>query len=207
MKELVKLSNDEKELTFTLLKKYSSMNDVLNIIKDYDSDFSESNYKIKYNLPYDDKSSGVVFITYYIVDSKTALASSSSTIQNIQIETNKVYILTIDSAKIDSISLANVKKDNLDTTKSIDNKKLIQIVNNFKGIEKEKALLEKDKQNIFKSGDILNDDNTIKKSALPDDVISYNESFIFDYNTQKLKYRFLSTVELGEGYYIEIDLN
>ncbi len=207
MKELVKLSNDEKELTFTLLKKYSSMNDVLNIIKDYDSDFSESNYKIKYNLPYDDKSSGVVFITYYIVDSKTALASSSSTIQNIQIETNKAYMLTIDSAKIDSISLAGVKKDNLDTIKSIDNKKLIQIVNNFKGIEKEKALLEKDKQNIFKSGDILNNDNTIKKSALPDDVISYNESFSFDYNTQKLKYRFLSTVEFGEGYYIEIDLN
>lgn len=80
MKELVKLSNDEKELTFALLKKYSSMNDVLNIIKDYDSDFGESYYKIKYNLPYDDKSSGVVFFTYYIVDSKTALVSSSSTI-------------------------------------------------------------------------------------------------------------------------------
>lgn len=207
MKELGKMDNDEKELTYTFLKKYSGMNDVLNIIKDYDKTFSESNYNISYNLPYDDKNSGNIYITYYITDNKPTISSSSSKIEYTQIETNKSYMLTIDKGKIDYISLAGVRKDNLDKINTTDNQKLIETANDFKGNKKEKALLKKDKQKIFNTKNILDDDNTIKKSALPDDVISYNESFLFDYNTNKLKYRFLTTVKFGEGHSIEIDLN
>ena len=207
MKDLDKLDSKEQTINFTFLKKYSEVNDILNIIKDYDSSFNESTYKVEYNHPYDDRTSGVLFFTYYIIDDKPILSSTSSKIEYTEIETNKSYMIIVDKGKVEYINLAGVKKENLDTIKDTDNKELIQLANDFNGSKKEKALLKNDKLKIFKSKKILNEDNTIKKSVLPDDVISYTESFLYDYNTKGLTYRFRTTVEFGEGHFIDYKLN
>ena len=166
------------------LKKDDASIDIINIIKDYDPTFNEDDYKISYNAD-------TIFIKYYI---------------NNLIETNKVYLVQLENDKATKITLGGVKKKKLDNIKEVNNKELMELISSFKGDKKKSAILKKGEY-IFKSKDILNDDNTIKKENLVASQIDCQEKYYFDYNSKELFYHLETTARFGEGEVIEVKLN
>lgn len=161
-------------------------------IKVQDASFDISDYKVEYNMVNEDDGFGFVFLTYYIDN---------------QIETNKVYMATMDDNKIASITLAGVLKSNIIYTKlgNIYKNSLKQKVQLFED-NKVSKLKQNDKRNLFSS----NFSKELNKAAFIKKVDNFSERYYYDYNVGKLYYQ-LTTFEvdqrgLTDGYELQIEL-
>lgn len=190
---ITKYNNNEQELSISDLNDKKAFKDIINILKDYDNDFKEAEYKVTYNFPYDDKESYYITIGYYIER---------------LIETNKAYIVNIEDGKISNITLAGVIKKNLDNISTVNKEELINLTKSFYGTEKSSSILAVGKE-YFKNDNILNEDNSVNKESLKGNIISIEEKYSYDYNSQNLQYILLfceRTYDTSSCSSIEIDL-
>lgn len=162
-------------------------------IKKEDSSFDISDYKVQYNMINEDEGYGFVFFKYYIDG---------------QIETNKVYMATIDNNRITSITLAGVLKDNLISTKitNVTKTSLKQKVQNFES-NKTSILKQNDKRSLLSN----NISKKISKESFEKNVDNFTEKYYYDYNSGKLYYQ-LNTYEvdsngLSDGYELRVELS
>ncbi len=185
-KQTRNLNENEKE-------KYLS--DIIKVIKESDASFDEKDYKIEYSLPNEEENTGTIFLTYYI--------------DNL-VETNKVYLVEIVNGVVENITLGGVLEENIKEISSTDNEELKEIASEFAGAKKEKAIIEKSTE-FFKTNEILNKDNTIRKDNLTEEVVNSKEQIIYDYNSKKLQYVlsivYKTPTNTYDGEAIEIDLN
>lgn len=191
---LVKYDNNEQNLPISELSNKKAFRAIINILKDYDKDFKEAEYKVTYNFPYDDKDSYYITIGYYI---------------DRLIETNKAYIVYIVDNKIENITLAGVIKKNLDNISTVNKEELINLAKSFNGEEKTSSIFKNGKK-YFKNNSILNEDDSVNIESLKGNIISLDEKYSYDYNSQKLQYILLfceRTDDIGSCSSIEIDLN
>lgn len=197
---LKKLTNNllkreiREDILLSELNNINAFKSIVNILKDYDDDFKEVNYKVSFNFPYEDKTSYFIDIGYYIGN---------------LIETNKGYIINVENNKIKDITLAGVTKKNIDHISLTNEEVLIKLAKEFIGDKKTSALLKYGKKN-FKNNEILNEYGTVKKESLKGDIINIDEKFQYDYNSQKLKFILLfceKFSDVSDCSSIKIDLN
>lgn len=184
-----------QDITLSEATKDSALTSIINTIKNYDSSFSEEDYKIEYNLLNDEENTGTIFFKYYI---------------NNTIETNKVYLAEIVDGVVSKIILGGVLEKNLENIQLTDNEKLLETVEYFTENLKKQALLNKSTY-YFKTNNILNKDNTINQDNLIDEVVKSSEKITYDYNSKKLQYGLYITyktpTDTFDGDVIEIELN
>lgn len=156
----------------TSIKKEISLKYVINIIKDYDKSFKEEDYIISYNGA---SINGNILLTYFI---------------NNVIETSKTYNIISENNKVSYIMISGIKKENIDNIKKIDTKELLDLVEVFKGKDKEKSIYNT-RKSLFKTDNILNDDNTINLSNMIGNITKVEEKYSYDYDSQKLLYQAL----------------
>lgn len=129
-----------------------------------DYSFESSNYKISYKDIDEEKKSATIILTYVI---------------NSEIETNKTYTAIIENNEISDVYTS--------TSKSTEEKDLIEKVNNFNQVLKEKTLLDK-YHNLFRYNKILNKDKSINQNSFITEVSRYEEKYYYNYDTNILSY-------------------
>lgn len=129
-----------------------------------DYSFESANYKISYKDIDEEKKSATIILTYVI---------------NSEIETNKTYTAIIENNEISDVYTS--------TSKSTEEKDLIEKVNNFNQVLKEKTLLDK-YHNLFRYNKILNKDKSINQNSFITEVSRYEEKYYYNYDTNILSY-------------------
>jgi len=129
-----------------------------------DYSFESANYKINYKDIDEEKKSATIILTYVI---------------NSEIETNKTYTAIIENNEISDVYTS--------TSKSTEEKELIEKVNNFNQVLKEKTLLDK-YHNLFRYNKILNKDKSINQNSFITEVSRYEEKYYYNYDTNILSY-------------------
>lgn len=129
-----------------------------------DYSFESANYKISYKDIDEEKKSATIILTYVI---------------NSEIETNKTYTAIIENNEISDVYTS--------TSKSTEEKELIEKVNNFNQVLKEKTLLDK-YHNLFRYNKILNKDKSINQNSFITEVSRYEEKYYYNYDTNILSY-------------------
>lgn len=145
-----------------------------------DDEFNIKNYKISHNVNNSERKYGTITFIYYIGD----------------IETNKGYLVNIEDNKVESITLGGIKKQNIKNIENVKAETLSKKISEFESNKKEKVLLSTSK--------VLNKNNTINKSSLSDNTISYTERYYYDFNESKLYY-ILDQSEKIETTYLDGD--
>ena len=125
-------------------------NAIINKIKEIEPDFDITNYKITEHIYNEDDGNGMINFVYYI---------------NGEIETNKVFMATIENNVITEVALVGVLKDNYSKMKLTNESILINKVNqNKQNIERTKKLIMSTNENSVDSSYYLYDynDGTLK---------------------------------------------
>lgn len=162
------LSNYEKEFGAIIEK-----------IKSYDNSFTTKDYKISYNMINETDGFGILNF-YYFIDGK--------------IETNKVYSSTINDYKVVDIYLAGLRKENIEKASKIEINTLFDKINIFEE-NKLQNLKSKTSVDFKNSGNILKN-NKINNNSLDENIISAEEKYYYDYNSQKLQYKLILEKDL-----------
>ncbi len=139
-------------------------------IKKIDSNFNMNYYKLLVERDADDKE--IMTFTYFI---------------NSRIETNKVFLVTLNDKKVESVAL---KDQNLEKIKD-ENKKL-----NTDLMQKLTDFEKKDKEDFIANNlaeYLKNDEEVLKKMSInpqvfTDAVTKYEDKYYYDFNTQELTY-------------------
>lgn len=129
-----------------------------------DYSFESANYKISYKDIDEEKKSATIILTYVI---------------NSEIETNKTFTAIIENNEISDVYTS--------TSKSTEEKDLIEKVNNFNQVLKEKTLLD-NYHNLFRYNKILNKDKTINQNSFITEISRYEEKYYYNYDTNILSY-------------------
>lgn len=102
-------------------------NILINKIKEIDSSFDIKDYKVTEHIYNKDDGNGIIKFDYYI---------------NGEIETNKVFMATVENNVIKKVALVGVLKDNYSKMKLIDESSLINKINkNIKNVERNTKLI------------------------------------------------------------------
>ena len=129
-----------------------------------DHSFESANYKISYKDIDEEKKSAIIILTYVI---------------NSEIETNKTYTAIIENNEISDVYTS--------TSKSTEENDLLEKVNNFNQVLKEKTLLD-NYHNLFRYNKILNKDKSINQNSFITEVSRYEEKYYYNYDTNILSY-------------------
>ena len=168
----IEITNVTDDLNDDNLSKYSAkFIDVINAISVVDKNFDSKDYKVYYQNNDQDKVAYLEFI-YYIED---------------EIETNKIYSISIQNSNVTSIVLSGIKKENINNLANVDLNVLNQKINDFKK-NKEEILLAK-VPTMFISSNILDNKGNIKKESINKKYNNIKEKYYYDYNMNKLLYR------------------
>ncbi len=127
-----------------------------------DHSFESANYKISYKDIDEEKKSAIIILTYVI---------------NSEIETNKTYTAIIENNEISDVYTS--------TSKSTEENDLLEKVNNFNQVLKEKTLLD-NYHNLFRYNKILNKDKSINQNSFITEVSRYEEKYYYNYDTNIL---------------------
>ncbi len=185
-------SNMKENISLTSVKKDLSMQYILNIIKDYDKNFDEKDYKFTCYGPN----------VYLYISLKYHIG---------EIETTKTYSVTVKDGKVSFITPNVYNKENKDNITDTDKKKLLELASNFKGDYKAKKIYEA-RKGLFKTDKVLKKDGTIDPNNMKIKVKELEEKFIYDFETNKLWYEAIiimeeSNGELSDGGTIQVALN
>lgn len=151
-----------------LSKHINEFSDIIQKIKEKDSTFDVSDYKVTYNEINAEQGFAHIFFTKYI-DGK--------------IETNKVYLTVIKNGKIEDIILAGIPKANLKAT-STDINNLTSKIKQFENNKINKITsASTNLKNIT-----LQNDGKINQNSISESTESVEEKYYYDYNTNELKY-------------------
>lgn len=129
-----------------------------------DHSFESANYKISYKDIDEEKKSAIIILRYVI---------------NSEIETNKTYTAIIENNEISDVYTS--------TSKSTEENDLLEKVNNFNQVLKEKTLLD-NYHNLFRYNKILNKDKSINQNSFITEVSRYEEKYYYNYDTNILSY-------------------
>lgn len=189
LEEIYKVLNVTSTIEFNLFdenKYHESLIPIFKEIKKYENNFDEKDYKISYHIVNEEDKYGYIFINYFI---------------NNTIKTNKVYLVKIDNNKVTKIILAGVKEKNIANIKAINNEDMMKKVINFDKNDKFYKLSD-NATKLFKSKNILTKSNAIDANSLFDSITEYEETYYYDYNSQKLSYN-LITFEKSDLYVMD----
>lgn len=84
-------------------------------------------------------------------------------------------------------TLAGVTKENIINTKEVSEINLLTEKTKFDN-NKAKKIKEADTKGVLKTSNILDSNNCIKRSAITEKVLDYNEKYYYDFNTEELSY-------------------
>lgn len=168
----IEIANVSDEINDSNLSKYSNkFKEIIGSISSIDRKFDSKNYKIYYQNDYEDKVGYLDFV-YYLSDN---------------IETNKIYRVSIENSNVKSIILNGIRKENVDNLAKADVTILNQKITNF---EKNKAeILLARVPNMFTSNNILDNNGNIKLDSINKIFNNIKEKYYYDYNFNKLLYR------------------
>lgn len=172
------------------------LNTIVSVVANDDESFNINDYKVTSNVINEEEGYAQIFLTYYI-DGK--------------IETNKVYLATINNYELESIILAGVTKQkayglnkNSLNTNSIDLLEKIQLFENVKT----QKIVENAPNYLFKSENALSKANTVSELQFNDNIKDVSEKYFYDYNTNTLQYILTYTksiqMETTEGEEFEV---
>ena len=145
---------------------------IIQKIKEKDSTFEISNYKVTYNEINKEQGFAHIFFTEYI-DGK--------------IETNKVYLVVIKNGKIEDIILAGIPKSNLKAQNKVDSVETDNLMNKIEKFENDRTNQIAHVDTKFKNIK-LQSDGQINSNSISENIESTEEKYYYDYNTNELKY-------------------
>lgn len=146
-----------------------SFEKIISIIKNYDSSFNVDDYKLIYKFINKQNGTGFIKFVYYISEN---------------ISTNKVYTISFNNNKVESIMLTGVRKNNIGNIKSLNEKSLINKVNSFE--ETKFSTISSEMLSLYEENSNLNQARS--NNSLVKTNSNVSEIYHYDYNDNSITY-------------------